>query len=98
MRALFNEPFAKFINSLNTYVIIIIDLLISIVFVLDLVNSFKAAYNLSKIINLNNKLMNELNEIKIVIMASIDEKKEEFAEKRANLAIEIKEGIEKALS
>ncbi len=93
-----NEPFAKFINSLNTYVIIIIDLLISIVFVLDLVNSFKAAYNLSKIINLNNKLMNELNEIKIVIMASIDEKKEEFAEKRANLAIEIKEGIEKALS
>ena len=89
-----NEPIANFINSVSTLFLIVITAFISVLFVYDFVVSFREAYDLRSMILNNEKLMKELNELKVNIAVAVggaSYKKEEFVE-------EVKEKIETALS
>lgn len=68
-----NEPVARFIDSLSNVIILIVVVILTVFFVVDFVQSFKAAYNLREIIMNNEKLMKELKELKINIAVAIGE-------------------------
>lgn len=93
-----NEPVAKFIDSLDFIISAFIVAILTAVFMFDFVRSFKAACNMREIIMNSTKLMNELNEIKMQIIDSIEDRKEHANEKRNEAAAEIKEKIINALS
>lgn len=93
-----NEPVAKFIDSLNVWISALIVVILTVIFVFDFIRSFKAAYDMRKIIMSSARIMNELKEIKIQITEAIEEKKEHASEKRSEVAAEIKEKISTALS
>lgn len=89
-----NEPIAGFINDITIEIQTVIVALITVVFLYDFVVSFREAYNLREIVLNNERLMKELNEVRVNIAVAVSEaseKKDEFAE-------DIKEKIEAALS
>lgn len=89
-----NEPVAKFINSVSIVFIGILVGIISVIFVYDFVVSFREAYSLREMIMNNEKLMKELNELKVNIAVAVGE----VSDKRAIAVAEIKEKIDTALS
>lgn len=93
-----NEPVAKFIDSLNIWISAFIVAVITVIFAIDFIKSFRAAYNMREIIISSAKLMNELNEIKMQISEAIEVRKEQASEKRSEVIAEIKEKIGEALS
>ena len=68
-----NEPIARFIDSLSSIRILIVVIILTIIFVTDFVQSFKAAYILREIIMNNERLMKELNELKVNIAVAVGE-------------------------
>lgn len=98
MTYVINEPISGLLARFDELYLIIIAIVISAVFIIDFVMSFKAAYNLRELIVNNTKLMAEINEIKMQITQSIEQQKEKFEERRTIFTTELKEKIETALS
>ncbi len=89
-----NAPIADFVFSLTEAFTIAAASVLTVIFAIDFVRSFNAAYSLREMILSNERLMSELKEIKEDITAAI----ENAEEKRAAVAAEIKEKMETALS
>ncbi len=89
-----NEPIANFINSVNTVYLAGITVIITALFVYDFVVSFREAYDLRSMILDNEKLMKEINEIKVNIAVAVGDANY----KKDELVAEIKEKIDTALS
>lgn len=89
-----NEPVAGFINSVDKILLGVLVGVISVIFVYDFVVSFREAYNLRDMIMSNEKLMKELNELKVNIAVAVGE----ASDRRDDVLEEIKEKIDTALS
>lgn len=89
-----NGPVAGFINSVNNILLGVLVGIISVIFVYDFVVSFREAYNLRDMIMSNEKLMKELNELKVNIAVAVGE----ASDRRDDVVAEIKEKIDTALS
>ncbi len=89
-----NEPIANFINFVSTVFIAVVAVIITVVFVYDFVVSFREAYDLRSLITDNEKLMKEINEIKVNIAVAVGDANY----KKDELVAEVKEKIETALS
>lgn len=89
-----NEPVVEFINSLSNFVSVILVCIITIIFIFDFVISFREAYNLREVIMDNERLMKELNELKVNIAVAIGE----VGEKKDAVISEVKDKIDTALS
>lgn len=89
-----NEPIANFINSVSTVYLAGITVIITALFVYDFVVSFREAYDLRSMILDNEKLMKEINEIKVNIAVAVGDANY----KKDELVAEIKEKIDTALS
>lgn len=89
-----NEPIANFINSVSTVFLAVAAVIITVVFVYDFVVSFKEAYDLRSIILDNEKLMKEINELKVNIAVAVGDANY----KKDELVAEVREKIDTALS
>lgn len=93
-----NKPIADFVFSMTKAFTIGASAVLTVIFVIDFVRSFNAAYDLRNMILNNEKLMSEIKDIKKEITAAIENSKEHAEEKRAAFAAEIKDKMEVALS
>lgn len=66
-----NEPVASFIDSLSRLITSLVVAVCTVIFALDFVQSFRAAYNLREMILNNERLIKELNELKINIAVAV---------------------------
>ncbi len=93
-----NSPIADFVFSLTRALSLGAAAVLTLIFAVDFVRSFRAAYSLRDMIMNNARLMSELNEIKEEIFSVIEKSREQAEERRAAFAAEIKEKMEAALS
>ena len=89
-----NEPVAKFIDRLNIGISAAFVAMITLVFIFDFCKSFKAAFDIRKIILSSTVLAEDINEIKLQISKALEERKEKANQK----AEDIKRRLSSALS
>ncbi len=93
-----NTPIADFVFSLTPSLSVAAAAILTVIFAVDFVRSFRAAYSLRDMIINNSYLMAEIGEIKDEISSAIERSREHAEEKRAAVTSEIKEKMEAALS
>ncbi len=92
-----NEPVALFIDSIDTAMEAALTVVLTLIFAIDLVKSFKAAYDIREIIMSSSKIMAEISELKEEINMALAEKIDIAAEKREIAFAELRSKIEAAL-
>ncbi len=89
-----NKPVADFVFSLTRPFTLCAAAVLTVIFAVDFVHSFNAAYSLREMIMSNEKLMSELMDIREEVAKAL----ENAEERRAAAAAEIKKKMESALS